>query len=374
MRSSAAHDMSEMPEGRYASFQEGIALMAAAMRGPVSRIPVYAQMHDFVAEHCGIPRREFFARPDLLVPATLEVQARFGLDVAAVTYDVYNIEAEALGQRIRWSDAGMPDIDRGAPLIRSRDDLALLQTPDFDTQPGCRRVLEMHALFRRLTGIEPSLSFCAPFTLATNLRGIEQFLLDIQTDSGFATELLARITDDVLAPWILYQRRHFPDSARISGVDAAASPPIVNVSLLREWAAPPILRLRDLCGPEVSVANWVGERFLKRPEDMLGLKLMVGPGALLGQDPDVEALGPAFYKTYADERDVPLILGIGASFLAAARPADVVERVSRYSDIGARGGRFALYLCNLGASTPPENLRAAVEAAHAATVARFHMV
>jgi len=223
----------------------------------------------------------------------------------------------------------------------------------------------MHALFRRLTGIEPGLSFCAPFTLATNLRGIEQFLVDIYTDPDFARDLLARITDEVLGPWIVYQTRHFPNSTKISGVDATASPPIVNLSLLRDWVAPPILRLREQCGTRISVANWVGERYLERPEDMLELKLRVAPGSLLGQDPDVEALGPDFYKAYADRRDVPLILGVGAAFLAQARPAAVAERVGHYVETGARGGRFALYLCNLAANTPPENVRAAVDAAHA---------
>jgi uroporphyrinogen-III decarboxylase len=365
MPSSMARGMSEPCDGSYTCFQQGVVLLADAMRGAASRVPVVAQMHEFVAEQCGIPRKEFFTRPDILVPATLEVQARFGLDVAAVTYDVYNIEAEALGQRIRWTEAGMPDIDRTAPLIRDRDDLARIRTPDFDSQPACQRVLEMHAVFRRLTGIEPGLSVCAPFTLATNLRGIEQFLLDIHADPGFAEDLLVRITEEVLAPWILYQIRHFPNSARISGVDAAASPPIVNLALLREWVLPSILRLRELCGPEVHVANWVGERYLKRPEEMLDLKLLVGPGSLLGQDPDVESLGPAFYKAYAERHEVPLILGVGACFLAQARPETVVDRVRHYTETGARGGRFALYLCNLGANTPPENVRVAVDAAHA---------
>lgn len=357
--------MSDVAGGAYAAFRAGAALMAAAMSGMPARVPVVAQMHEFVAAQCAIPRREFFTRPDLLVTATLEVQARFGLDVAAVTYDVYNIEAEALGQRIRWSEAGMPDIDRDVPLVRHRDDLLRIRTPDFDAQPACRRVLAMHALFRRLTGIEPGLSFCAPFTLATNLRGIEQFLVDIYTDPVFARDLLARITDEVLGPWIIYQTRHFPNSTKISGVDATASPPIVNLPLLRDWVAPPILRLREQCGTGVSVANWVGERYLERPEDMLDLKLRVGPGSLLGQDPDVEALGPDFYKAYANRQDVPLILGVGAAFLAQARPAAVAERVGHYVKTGARGGRFALYLCNLAADTPAENVQAAVDAAHA---------
>jgi hypothetical protein len=355
--------MTDSPDRDYPQFREGLALMAESMRGPSARVPIFAQMHDFVAGLCGIPRQEFFTRPEVMVPATLEVQARFGLVVASITYDVYNIEAEALGQKIRWSEAGMPDIDRDAPLIRGRDDLSRIRTPDFDSVPVCQRVLSMHALFRKLTGIEPRLSFCAPFTLATNLRGIEPFLLDIYTDPAFARDLLTRITEEVLAPWILYQKRHFPESPAIGGVDATASLPLVNLEILRDWAAPFILRLRALCGPEVAVVNWVGERYLPQPAAMLDLKLAVGSGVLWGQDPDVAALGPEYYKQYARDHAVSLILGVGAAFLAESTPQGVVERVRHYVTIGGRGGRFALYLCNLGATTPPQNLVAAVEAA-----------
>ena len=338
--------------------------MAEAMQGPSRRVPVVAQMHEFVAAQCGIPRREFFTRPEIMVPAMLEVQSRFGLDVASVTYDVYNIEAEALGQKIRWCQAGMPDIDREAPLIRGRDDLSRIRTPDFDSVAACQRVLSIHALFRKLTGLEPRLSFCAPFTLATNLRGIEQFLLDIYLDPAFARDLLTRLTHEVLAPWILYQRHHFPQSRAVSGVDATASPPLVNLAILRDWVAPFILRLRTLCGPEVAVVNWVGERHLSQPTEMLDLKLAVGAGVLWGQDPDVEALGPKCYKHFAHDHGVSLILGVGAAFLAESTPGEVAERVRRYVMVGGHGGRFALYLCNLGASTPPWNLLAAVEEAH----------
>ena len=81
----------------------------------------------------------------------------------------------------------MPDIDRDMPLIRDRRRLPhAIRTPDFDSVSSCRRVLAMHALFRKLTGIEPGRLFRAPFTLATNLRGIEQFLVYLRTDPAFA--------------------------------------------------------------------------------------------------------------------------------------------------------------------------------------------
>ncbi len=346
-------------------FQEGASLLRQALAGPVDRVPVFAQLHEFAAEYLGIPRREFFTRPDLSVPALLQTQRDFGIDVASVTFDVYNIEAEALGQKLVWLDGCMPDVDRALPLIRDRADLARLRTPDFDSAGRFQQVIRMNALFREMTGLEPTLSFCAPFSLAANLRGIEQLLLDMHEDPDFARGIMDAVTEEVLAPWILYQKRCFPGSARISGADATASLPIVNLPVLRRWVIPPIERLRQLCGPEVSVANWVGERFLPDPAEMLRLKLAVGPGVLWGQDPDVESLGPSVFKAFALAHDVPLILGVGAGFLALASPAEVAIRIREYVEVGGQGGRFALYLCNLGATTPPENLLTAVKTAHA---------
>jgi uroporphyrinogen-III decarboxylase len=335
------------------------------MTGAVDHVPVFAQLHEFAAEYLGIPRREFFSRPDLSVSAQLQIERDFGIDVASVTFDVYNIEAEALGQELVWMDGGMPDVDRTRPLVRDRSDLARLRTPDFETAGRFPQVIRMNSLFKELTGLEPTLSFCAPFSLAANLRGIERLLLDLYEDPDFARGLFKAITDEVLAPWILYQKKCFPRATRISGADATASLPIVNLQVLRNWVVLWIIRLRELCGPEVYVANWAGERYLPHPAEMLELKLAVGPGALWGQDPDVERLGPAIFKEFAVAHRVPLVLGVGAAFLARARPGEVEARVRQYVEAGGRGGRFALYLCNVGATTPAANLRMAVETAHA---------
>ena len=302
------------------------------------------------------------------MPAMLEVQAEFGLDVAQVTHDVYNIEAEGLGQRLIFDDDCLPDVDRAQPLIREKSDLVKIKTPDFERVGRFRNVVEMYQVYKDLTGLEPGLGFCAPFSLAANLRGIEQLLDDIYTDPDFARALMDRLTDEVLAPYIFYLKSYFPNVTRFSGADATASPPIVNRRILDEWCGRSILRLRELTGMDVYVANWVGERYFKDPSGMLDLKMKVASGSLLGQDPDVEVLGPDLYKKYAQRHDTPLILGIGAVFLSQATPNQVRERVRQYVQVGARGGRFALYLCNLSAATPPENIRAAVDEAHSTNV------
>jgi len=337
-----------------------------ATSGVAGRVPVYAQMHEFAMAELGIPADGFYTRPELLVDGCLEIQERYGIGVAFVDYDVYNVEAEALGQRVVFSADHMPDVDRTRPLIRGREDLGRIRTPDFDTEGRFPMILELHNRFKKLTGVEPSLQFCAPFSLAANVRGIETLVMDVYTDPGFARSLFERLTEEVIGPWIAYQLEHFPNAASMGGSDATASLPIVNLDMLEHWVAPYILRLREACGPKVYVANWVGERYLNRPEKvnkMLDLKLRVCPGFLEGQDPDVEALGPERFKAYAEEQDVPLVLGVGAGFLATATPEEVRERVKKYVEVGEENGRFALYLCNLGATTPQENVRAAIEAA-----------
>ncbi|MEA3336693.1 MAG: uroporphyrinogen decarboxylase family protein [Chloroflexota bacterium] len=353
-----------MNQPRFAFFQQGARLMADAMVGIADHVPVYAQMHDFAVARYGADASCFYNRAALLVPALLQAQAAIGLDVASITFDVYNIEAEALGQALIRGSSGMPDIDRRRPLIRDRADLRRIKTPDFASAGRFANVIEMYRLFRELTGIEPTLAFCAPFTLATNLRGIEQFLVDIYLDPDFAHNLLDRVTEEVLVPWIRFQQRQFPAAVRVSGADATASFPIINTDILRDWALPPIQRLRALCGPGVYVANWAGEHCSKAPDAILNLKRLANPDWVQGQDPDVDRLGPAFYKRYAQRHDLPLILGVGAAFLAEASPAAVRDRVSHYVKEGSDGGRFALYLCNVGATTPLENVKAAIETAH----------
>jgi len=350
----------------FSSLQEGAQRFEMAMRGIPDRVPVCAQMHEFAMKEIGSRPTEFYRDPEKLVYGTLEVQDKYGIDVPVLDYDVYNIEAEAIGQDIIFGDDHMPDVDRTRPMIRDRDDLKKICTPDFDADGRFANVLEMNRIFREVIGgqTEATLRFCAPFSLAANIRGIEQLLMDIYTDPEFARTLFDRIVEELLAPWILRLKKEFPRATGISGDDATGSLPIVNLEILREWIVPYVLRLKELCGPEIYVPNWVGEHYLKNPEEMLDIKRQACPGFVEGQDPDVEKLGPELYKNYAEKRDAPLILGLGAGFLALASPKQVEERVKHYVEVGGKGGRLVLYLCNLGATTPPENVRAAIEAVH----------
>ncbi len=349
----------------YSSFQQGLGRLQTAMNGIPDRVPVFTQMHEFAMKELGMNATEFFANPDLLVGGYLSVLEKFGMDVPTVDYDVYNIEAEAIGQTVIYSEHDMPDVDRSDPLIKSRDDLRKIKKPDFASDGRLAMVVEINNLFCELVGKAPALNFCGPFTLAANIRGIEQLIMDILMEPDFASELFDRITEELLAPWILYLKEKFPGARSICGNDAASSLPIVNMGILRDWIVPYVQRLREICGPEIYVPNWVGESHLKNPEEMFELKLQACPNFLEGQDPDVAELGPAVYKNYAGKKGVPLILGVGAGFLALSAPREISARVKHYIEVGGQNGRFSLYLCNIGATTPAENIKAAIAAVDA---------
>jgi uroporphyrinogen-III decarboxylase len=336
--------------------------LRAAKNGIPDRVPVFAQMHEFAMKELGLNARQFFNHPDLLVGGYLSVLERYAIDVPTVDYDVYNIEAEAIGQTVIFSDHDMPDVDRSDPLIKSQADLKKIRTPDFASDGRLAMVVEINNLFCELVGETPTLNFCAPFSLAANIRGIEQLIMDILMQPAFAGALFERIVEELLAPWILYLKEKFPEAKAICGNDATSSLPIINMDILRDWIVPYILRLRQIGGPEIYVPNWVGESQLEHPEEMFELKMQVCPDFLEGQDPDVAEIGPTIYKDFAVGKGVPLILGVGAGFLALSAPDEIRARVKHYIEVGGKNGQFCLYLCNVGATTPAENIKAAVGA------------
>ncbi len=344
--------------------KEGFKRLEMALTGVPDRVPVFAQIHELAMKESGLDAIEFFSSAHALVSSILSTAHRYDLDVPLLDYDIYNIEAEAIGQKIIYSRHHPPDVDRTDPLIKSWNDLKKIRKPDFTADGRLPMVVEMNSLYGESVDQNPTLNFCAPFSMAANIRGMENLIMDIMTRPAFAKELFNRLTDEVIIPWILYLKEKFPKSRSVCGSDAMASLPIVNIPILQEWIIPYILRLRRICGPEVYVPNWVGESCLQKPEAFLELKLRVCPDFLEGQDPDVAKIGPAVYKACAEKNRVALVLGIGAGFLAMSNPEEVAERVKQYVTIGAKNGRFCLYLCNIGVTTPLENVRAAVEAVH----------
>lgn len=118
----------------YSFFREGAQLLDAAMKKGITpgRVPVYAQLHEFAMKEAGAKATEFYSSPQQLAYSQLETAKKYGIDMPYVDYDCYNIEAEAMGQKIIFSEEDMPDVDRNQPFVAAPADLDKIKTPNFD--------------------------------------------------------------------------------------------------------------------------------------------------------------------------------------------------------------------------------------------------
>jgi len=334
-------------------------------RGEAEAVPVLAQINEHVVRLCGGDMREAYTDAAKFVEMNLAVFEYYRLDMPGFYYDIYNIEAEALGQRLNWESDRMPDIDRQNPLIREPSDLDRLRAPDFKKSGRMPFVLEVMRRSYDL-GLPVRVRFCSPFSLAVNVRGIENLLLDILTDPPFAHRLLAFLTDEVLIPWVQAQREA-TGQPRVAGngADAAGSPPIVTVAILEEFVMPYVARMNEKIGNVTSMGYWGYSYLYKHPEKfykMLGLMASVSPGALMCLDPDVAKTGPEPYAEYAREKKMSLTLGLDTLLLQEGPLLKIVERCRRYVMAGARAERLVMFFNDVSVHTPPRNIHTAIAA------------
>jgi len=343
-------------------FQTGFERLGRALDGVPDRVPFVTQMHEFAMRWAGVPPRRFYSDAEIFVSGLIKTAEDFDFDVPSLGYDVYSIEAEALGQPLLVRERQAPGIDMDAVLIENKRDLLRLKAPAPGTAGRMPFVLEVHRLYRERLGTKPVFQFCAPFTLATIVRGYINFIQDIYEDPGFARDLLDFLTEQVIAPWLMTQKRAFPEADTAVGADALCSPPMVNREIIEGFSIPYILRLRELCGLNVAVRNWWGDSHFEDVESFLELKLKVASGLIRAQDPDVAAVGPGVFKEFARRRGVALELGVGDVLLNQGPVEKIEKRIERYITEAAEGGRFILYLSSINFDTPPDHIRAAVSA------------
>jgi len=343
-------------------FQEGFRRLEAAGKGIPDRVPVTAQLHEFAMRWTGSDGFRFYADAENLVSGIVRTASDFGFDVPNIAYDVYNIEIEAMGQPILFTAGAAPVADPATVLVREPADLGRLSVPEAGKAARMPFVLDLQRLYQRETGRPPTLQFCAPFTMASMVRGYAGLIADIYADPAQVHELLGFLTEKVIAPWIRVQAAAFPRSSLAMGADALCSPPMTNPRIIEEFSIPYIMRLRELCPIPVAVVNWWGESSVKSVEEFLGLKRRVGVGLLRVQDPDVARMGVRVFKDYAVRHGLTLEVGVGDSLLNGGPIPEIRERIRRYIGEAAAGGRFIVYLASLNADTPPEHVRAALDA------------
>lgn len=326
---------------------------------------ISAQSIDHTARLAGISSHRFFTDALAFARSQLLVSEYYGFDGLNNFWDVYNIEAEAMGQKIVYHADGIPDADRTDPLIKSPADLDKIKVPNPYKSGRMPWVHQVNKISMEMTGRVSRAYFCAPFSLAVNIRGYENLINDIYENPSFTHRLFKFLCDEVLVPFIEAMRNETGNPGLLAdGNDAWASPPMITLDMMDEYVVAYKERLHRKLGDRVVTrGNW-GEAKSRDPERFMAQKLKCSPGFLSVLDPDLYKVGPERVKAFANEQNAFAIAGVDATLLREGPIDAIVERIKYYIHVMARDGRGAIFLNQIPAETPPEHIHAAVAACH----------
>lgn len=331
-----------------------------------AKIVIGAQSNDHSAYLSSVSTRQFFTNAHTFALVQLLVTEYYQLDVLSNFWDVYNIEAEALGQKVVYYPDAIPDVDRTRPLISTPADLDRIRPPDPYKSGRMPWILQFNKIFLETTGSLERIYFTAPFSIAVNIRGYENLVMDMFERPRFVHRLFEFLCDEVIAPFIEVMRNEFGNPDLImDGRDAWASPPMIDLDMMDEYVVAYTERLRDRFGDTVITrGNW-GDAKSRDAERFFSQKIRCSPGFLSVLDPDLYEVGPERVKAYASKHGAFVAAGVDATLLQKGPVEAIVERIKLYIDKLGRDGRCMIHLNQIAAETPPEHIHAAVAACHA---------
>jgi len=306
----------------------------------------------------GVNAKRMLNDAKLFLDTQKYVHSYYELDKLCTIYDVYNIESEAIGQKIIYFEKDMPAVDGTNILIKDKSDIYKIKNINFKENSRCRFVLDLIDRYHQAIGPGYKPRFCAPFSLAVNIRGFNNLINDIYSDREFVKELFKIINYEVLAPWINMQREKIGDNKIIaSGADAWVAIPNVNLEIINDIIIPSYLELKGLVG-NVYLALLGGARYLKDPVKFLYIQKILNPFLVKGLDPDVELLGTEFFTCFAIDNDMDLLLGIDPNFILNSKLEDIYKRIEKYIKAGTvQNNKFTLYFNDIPADIATDKLK-----------------
>ncbi|NOY79120.1 MAG: hypothetical protein GXO76_14805 [Calditrichaeota bacterium] len=202
---------------------------------PIDRVPFEPAIYEHKAFLIGKTPSEVAQSEELLLQSLRKEHEIYGADFLVVGLDVYNVEAEALGCSVRFfENADVPAISE--PILESPEEVERLKLPNPETDG--RMPLFLSAA-EKLAGergedvvIRGALS--GPFSLASELLGMEKLLIETFSNPESVTKLLNFATDVLIA----YADAFLDRGVGIVSFDSRCAPPLISPDMYRETVFP----------------------------------------------------------------------------------------------------------------------------------------
>jgi len=193
-------------------------------------VPIVPILHTMAAHLAGVLIGEYAADPVIMADCVVRAYRRFGYDGVQLSLGVA-AEAEALGAGTLQPEDGLPVVTR--PLLQDTVDLSRLALPDV-TRDG-RLGLFAQATRRVVQAVGAEAWVIAtirgPLLMATQLRGVEQMLIDLIERPAWCADLLAFTTEVGIA----YGRYLMQQGAHAIAIgEATCSPDFISPRMYRQ--------------------------------------------------------------------------------------------------------------------------------------------
>jgi len=161
-------------------------------------VPVTPIIGHFAGTFSGYTIKEFTTDPEIMAESLLNTQNYFGYDAIYIAADTW-INAGAMGCEVNFPENSPAE---GKQILDSKKDLSKLKIPDPSKDGRWPLMLEAAEIVCNnndnqaciIGNIDQS-----PFTLAGELRGIENLMIDLKEDPDFVFELLDICSEAVIA-------------------------------------------------------------------------------------------------------------------------------------------------------------------------------
>jgi MtaA/CmuA family methyltransferase len=192
------------------------------------RVPILMQ---FAAEHIGSNYAAFAADWRVLVEANLRCREDFGFDQVSAISDPYR-EVQGFGGTIQYEADHAPTCKR-PPLADIHDLSPLQEDPDpYACERMLDRLLAVRAFKERVGGECSILGWVeGPAAEAADLRGVQDFLMDLMDDEEACRRLMARCTNTAIR-FAEAQLKEGADTIGVGDAIASQMPPDLYRSLV----------------------------------------------------------------------------------------------------------------------------------------------
>ena len=353
-------------------------MIASMMGGNADVVPFMCpQIMDHVMHVSKVPARKFFFEPPINVDAHLAVCRWYKFDTNSAGGDPYNYEVEALGGKMIYSDYAMPTIDISEPLIKTAADMKKVGRLDTSKGRIPTAVEFAKVIESKMPGPFAGGFFVSHWSLLCQLMGYPKAVRTIRRDPEFAKDLFAWIEDDILMPYM----KAYADAGikNATGADAWAAFPQLTIELLHEWVVPYADNFRARCKKELkfnanaaaAAGDYCEEDPTKFNKEVM-FKCFEVSSKTFGSPVVFTAMGRTqdwdmnwvqeYALTHGNGKKLPIMAALNGRFIRDSKPEAIIEKVRSWVDIMGRKGGLVIWIGNVPADTPPENIHAAVQA------------